>query len=133
MPQQDLVDLRVMVNGQPLKEYLELETVDEGHERTKYIEVTAGQQFQVKIEWKTGFKLRWAENLHYKVYIDDNDFHTFDAKPSKQITHHKGGLGKPFSLTFPGIRLKNKVTGEWERRPPVFGALGISESNDPFL
>jgi hypothetical protein len=47
MPEQDLVGVRVMVNGQPLKEYLELETVDKGHERTKYVEVTAGQQFQV--------------------------------------------------------------------------------------
>jgi hypothetical protein len=58
MPEQDLIDVRFIVDGQPLQEYCEPEASDEGTERLRYVEITAGQEFSVQVTWSAGFTLQ---------------------------------------------------------------------------
>lgn len=69
MPEQDLIDVRVLVDDQPLQVYREPETTDEGTDRVICIEITAGQEFGVQVTWSVGFNLHWADALYCKMWL----------------------------------------------------------------
>lgn len=128
MPSQGLVDVRVIVGGRPLEEYLEPGTVDEGHTQSRYVEITAGQQFSVRFKWQAGFDLMWADGLYYKLLIDDSNLNHYRFTPKKDVTHDHGKLIVATVQNREDTSFKNEITGKWENCPFVFGAPGISES-----
>ena len=127
MPAQDLIDVRINVDGKPLQEYMEPEATGEGNKRVRYVEVKAGQEFSVQITWKAGFELMWTEALTVEVCIDDINFKIWKALEKKDIQHRRGRLLHDEYMFMQSVHLKNDITGTWERCPYTFGVLGISE------
>lgn len=123
MPEQDLIDVRVLVDGQPLEEHRESEATEEGIQRIRYVEVKAGQEFAIQICWKTGFDLNWAEALSYIFWVDKLPFCAYVQEERKDIHHRRGTLIKDVSETGRMVSLKNEIAGEWERFPYTFGVL----------
>jgi hypothetical protein len=123
MPEQDLIDVRFIVDGQPLQEYCEPEASDEGTERLRYVEITAGQEFSVQVTWSR------ADALYCQTSVDTNDFHTYRAAYKKDIFHLLGTLTVDHLECMSGNNFKNELTREWEYCPWVIGPLGISEPN----
>jgi hypothetical protein len=127
MPEQDLIDVRVLVDGQPLQEYREPEATDEGPDRVRYVEVKAGQEFGIQITWKAGFDLKWTDALAYRLYVDDHNFFSYGAKEKRSIPHRRGTLVNDVLQVDESISFKNDVTGEWGICAYAFGVLGMSE------
>jgi hypothetical protein len=127
MPAQDLIDVRIIVDGQPLQEYMEPEAIDEGSKRVRYVEVKAGQEFAVQVTWKAGFDFMWTEALTCRLWIDDLDFCTGDELEKRNIRHRHGKLLCDVSKITKVLMLKNDITAEWESCPYTFGVLGMSE------
>lgn len=71
MPQHDLVDVRVLVNGQALHEYpvLESDKVQQD-EKACYIEASNDQCFEVSVRWLPGFDLKHATTLMSLLDLD---------------------------------------------------------------
>lgn len=127
MPAQNLIDVRIIVDGQPLQEYMEPEATDEGNKRVRYVEVKAGQEFAVQVTWMAGFELMWTEALFFKVEIDDMELYTWDSLEKWEMRHLRGTLLHDHFATLDGVMLKNETTAKWEDCPYTFGVLGISE------
>lgn len=129
MPQKDFIDVRILVDGQPLREYPDPDhNTDAEYKFSRYIEVKAGQKFAVQVTWLQGFRLKFAPFLYYELYFDDDDeYFIFNPFPGKLQNHRKGVLTKEVKDLIPFYGAKGKH-GSWEQHPLVFGALGISES-----
>jgi hypothetical protein len=127
MPAQNLIDVRIIVDGQPLQEYMEPEAIDEGNERVRYVEVKAGQEFSVQVTRMAGFELMWTEALRFTVEIDDLDFYSWAQIEKKDMRHRRGVILHDHFNTVDSSRFKNDITAKWERCPYTFGVLGISE------
>ena len=127
MPAQNLIDVRMIVDGKPLQEYIEPEATDEGNKRVRYVEVKAGQEFAVEVTWKAGFDLMWTEALMVKVWIDDMDFSIGRPLEKRDMQHRRGTLLHDNYAFLGSVQLKNDITGVWEQCPYTFGVLGMSE------
>ena len=74
MPLQDYVDVRILVNGQPLPEYPDPEE-SENNDGAKvyYVEAIAGEAFIVRVRLLPGFRLNWAPYLCFRFRFDDEE------------------------------------------------------------
>lgn len=120
MPFNGFIDARVLVDGQPLQEYMDPDGID----NVRYVQATTGQRFTVEIRFLPGFKLQWAPYLHASLTFDDEEINWFRNLPTKGMAHRKGVLTKPESLQL-GCTAAKDDTGTWKRTFFVFGALGL--------
>ncbi|KAK5945004.1 hypothetical protein PMZ80_002207 [Knufia obscura] len=125
MPFNGFIDARVLVDGQPLQEYMDPDGID----NVRYVQATTGQRFTVEIRFLPGFKLQWAPYLHASLTFDDEEINWFRNLPTKGMAHRKGVLTKPESLQL-GCTAAKDDTGTWKRTFFVFGALGLAETED---
>lgn len=74
MPTQDYIDVRILVNGLALMEYLDpTGAPDREYCRDRYIEVKARQTFGVKVTLLPGFNFRFARHLLWEIDIGSQE------------------------------------------------------------
>lgn len=122
MPWKDFIETRIVVNGQPLKEYQDPDNDD----NVRYIQAIAGQTFMVEVTFLPGFNLRWAPYLYCEFWTDDADIFHYYRRPSQSVSHRKGVLSKELKIQYDGARFK-KDDGQWTTALLTFGALGIGK------
>jgi len=128
MPQVDLVDVRIVVDGQPLQEYPSPENVaaaDDGAS-LHFVEAVAGQEFSVKVTWLAGFETHEAPYLYYDLELDDREKGWYDACTYKKTQVHGGSLVQEVSSEL-GESMYKDHQGQWKVFFFSFGALDISE------
>jgi len=125
MPCEDYIDARIVVDGQPLKEYDD----PDGETHVRYVQAIAGQHFAVQVKFLPGFKLQWAPYLYFQFWIDDDPVHyRLDPAPTTAgMAHKRGVLLAAQSYEGAGTPIKDD-SGRWTRANFTFGALGIEES-----
>ena len=140
MPSQDSIDVRILVDGQPLQEYRDPETdLDDENLRTRYIEIKTGQKFAVRVKLLQGFELKYAKHVKSTVQIDDHaaELQGCSAEAVDMDTNPSGGghLCDDFIIVdnWGGQVIWNEDQGEWTAVKWTFGALGYSEmSRNPY-
>lgn len=137
MPSQSLVDVRIIVDGRPLKEYCDPDSdLDDENLRTRYVEVKAGQEFAVRVKLLQGFELRSAKYVESVFQIDNHrDVRPcyFDAAADMQLDHQNGGgtllTDRAVTHGWDSQTDWNEDYGEWTELKWTFGALGYSETS----
>ena len=135
MPSQASIDVRIFVEGQPLKEYRDPNTnSNDADVITRYIEVQAGQTFGVRVKLLQGFELRSAKFVTAILDIDSHHYQC-SSRPAEAAAMHLGQVGGGNLLTdhivdssWTGHTQWDEDCGEWTTVLWSFGALGYSES-----
>lgn len=133
MPSQASLDVRVVVDGRPLREYRDPETDLDGENlRTRYVEVKAGQKFGLRVKLLQGFDLRSAKFVKSVVQIDNHRNHQQRVVANRRNLH-LGPAGGGTILTdyvvhdnWDGQTDWDEDYGEWTKVKWAFGALGYS-------
>lgn len=135
MPSHDCVKVQVLVDGEPLEEYLEPrdpnddDSDDEEEDENKfirYVEATAGQRFSVQITWEPGFALKYAPHLYAELALDDEESFICTRLDCKTLSKRGGKLTKPYHASFEHTRTKD-FDGKWKRVDYTFGALSVGK------
>ncbi|KAJ9500418.1 hypothetical protein H2202_004213 [Exophiala xenobiotica] len=132
MPSKDFIDVRVLVDGQPLVEYHNPDG-EADHDLTRYVEVKAGQKFTIRMALMPGFEFRRAPLVHYRFRVDVNGCYTWNNVEYSECDTHKGTLGKAIERKFTRTPWKDESTGTWHNYEFEFGALGVGELIKPFM
>lgn len=71
MPVHDLVEVRILQNGQPLQEYpVPPDETTPSHENVRYIEATTGERFEILVRFLVGYRIENAANLVSTLSLD---------------------------------------------------------------
>ena len=133
MPSQASIDVRVIVNGRPVREYYDgAIDLDDEFLRTRYIEMKAGQEFGIRVKLLQGFEFKSAKFVEAVVKIDNHGAHRpCKAKAADMQLSRVGGgrLLTDFVVAddWNGQTKWNEGCGEWTRMKWAFGALGYSK------
>jgi hypothetical protein len=134
MPSKDFIDVRVLVDGQPLVEYRDPDGEAEHEQKlTRYVEVKAGQKFKVRVTFLPGFEFRFAPFVFYKLKIDNGNTFKFSTVDYSACVVHKGTLGKAIEQEFTSAHWRDGNTGMWYDYDYEFGALGVGEQSNPLF
>lgn len=126
MPNNDFIDVRVLVGNELLQEHDDPGgNGDKRGTAVRYVEATTGQEFAVQVKILPGFNLRHAPWLCSMLYIDNIDKAWQTAIPCKDLPHSRGVLLQEHTHLFRTTALKDQQ-GLWRIAPYTFGALGIS-------
>ncbi|KAK5457984.1 hypothetical protein LTS15_004063 [Exophiala xenobiotica] len=130
MPSKDFIDVRVLVDGQPLVEYHDPDGAAEHDQKlTRYIEVKIGQKFTIRMALMPGFEFRHAPLVHYRFRVDVNGYYIWNNVEYSECDTHKGTLGKAIERKFTRTPWKDESTGTWHNYEFEFGALGVGEES----
>ena len=129
MPSKDFIDVRVLVNGQPARAYSDANgSGDEFRTKIRYIEVEAGQNFEVEVTLLSGFTLMRAPHIYAELKIDDSTAAHYGYVDCRYLQHMRGALLNRTMLTqFVGTRIWDDGVGKWMSPRFEFGALGTSK------
>lgn len=129
MPVLDHIDVRVIVNGQPLQEYPDPDGEEAGEDQIlRYIEATVDQRFEIIIRWLPGFQLKKASNLVHFLRLDGQNWvppQPIECKNLPSVLKAE----KSFSYCNANINLGQ---GQFKRAFYTFGALALSMLSCPF-
>lgn len=129
MPSCEFVDVRIVVDDQPLPEYQDPEaTEDAGRHRRRFVEVKVGQRFEVQVSLQPGLTLQWAKHVGWECEIDHDPSYFFSSFSAESLKDCRGVLSQASSHECCINERRNEATGVWESCPLMFGALGICES-----
>lgn len=129
---QDFVDVRVHVDGQPLREYRVEGEDDTDQRKTRYIGVKVGQKIEVIVRVMKHFALMWAPYLYASLKIDDSKNSYWHTLESRDLAHKHGHLVDNHVRTFAEQYGWDDETGEWMSYEQRFGPLGTGmNSNHP--
>ncbi|KAK5326754.1 hypothetical protein LTR93_003617 [Exophiala xenobiotica] len=130
MPSKDFIDVRVLVDGQPLIEYIPPDGEAEHDQNlTRYVELKAGQKFSVRMALMPGFEFRHAPLVHSRFRVDVNGCYLLMNVEYSECDTHKGTLGKAIERKFACTPWKDESTGTWHNYEFEFGALGVGEES----
>lgn len=125
MPSHGHVDVRVLVDGQPLQEYLEPDDDNEDeNDQVRYIQAEANQRFAVQVTFEAGYAIHYAPFLIDELYIDDVPGCRYHDTETRVLEKRKGILKLPSTTLHDGIPAKD-TSGQWRRACYEFGALGL--------
>ncbi len=128
MPSKNFIDVRLLVDGQPLVEYHPPDGEAEPDQKlTRYVEVKAGQKFLIRVAFLPGFQFRFAPFVYYKFQVDDDDSFLFKTVGYSACDVHKGTLVKAVEREWVSTPWKDESTGTWHDYEYEFGALGLGE------
>ena len=65
------VEVNIVVNKKPLKEYQDSDVEEEHRTVTRYVEAVSNQVFEIHMTIEKGFKFR-GNCLTFKIYVDGN-------------------------------------------------------------
>lgn len=125
MPSQDLIDVRIVVDGAPLCELPDVAAPQDERVQTRYVEVKTGQTFSVEVELQEGFEFHTASYVHVSVYFD------YNKDPERKAAGYDGIgiiLQRPHVIEFSDMRFKDQETGKWYSSAFKFGDLALGES-----
>lgn len=94
---------------------------------TRYVEVEAGQKFQIRMAFLPGFQFRFAAFVYYKFQVDDDDSFLFKTVGYSACDVHGGTLVKAVEREWVSTPWKDESTGTWHDYEYEFGALGLGE------
>ncbi|KAK5271219.1 hypothetical protein LTR96_003043 [Exophiala xenobiotica] len=130
MPSKDFIDVRVLVDGQPLVEYHNPDgEVEHDQKLTRYVEVKGGQKFSVRMALMPGFEFRHAPLVHSRFRVDVNGCYTLMNVEYSECDTYKGTLGKALERKFVCTPWKDESPGTWHNYEFEFGALGVGEES----
>lgn len=130
MPEQNLIDVRILVNGQSLQEFPDTDGQYTGNENVVcYVQAETGQAFEVQVKWLSGYSLRHAPFLRAELKVDGHDTIACYSIKATKLRLKKGSLSKDFKKTFASVIAKNELE-QWKRYTFTFGALGLSTNSD---
>lgn len=130
MPSQNFINVRIIVDGSPLREYRDPEARgDETRTLTRYVEAKTGQAFSVQVSFQPGFDFQSALYVYHDFCIDDLPVDYYTETPKRGSSHRRGFLRNKIEYLFDRASFKDDSTGEWKSLSFVFGALGMSRSN----
>jgi hypothetical protein len=109
---QDLIDVRFCLDGLPAPEYADPNDLGTGHRVTRYIEVVAGQCFNINVRVLQNFSLRFAPELYAKLEVDNQETFMYSHLSCKGLKHSRGRLQQEPFLD--------------ERRGMIFADIGQS-------
>lgn len=133
MPTHDFVDVRVIVNGQPLQEYLEPEDEEAGENQlVRYIEAAVDQHFEVSIRWLPGFQLKNALNLVHFLTMDGQFWVPHQPVECKGLLSSNTALNTEASYSYKSASL-DLGQGQIKKVSFTFGALDIGMLSYPLL
>lgn len=127
---QDFIDVRVRVDGRPLREYQVEGDGDTDHRKARYIEVKVDERFEVVVRVMEGFALKWAPYLHAFVLIDDFEHYHLKTLESQALAQSRGYLVDDFVMRFAEQWGWDDEYGEWVAYEQRFGPLGIGMTSD---
>lgn len=131
MPSQGFIDVRVLVDDQPLLEYFDPDSeVSDDHQVTRYVEVRAGQKFRVEVTLLPGFHFQRANYVKATLKIDHQRDHQFSCWSYQDVKGRRGEVQDSQTTNYGGVRCRSPTTGRWFMADYEFGALGISK---PFI
>ncbi|EXJ80328.1 hypothetical protein A1O1_08472 [Capronia coronata CBS 617.96] len=127
MPCQDLMDVRVLVDGKPLQEYLDPDgPADTSHQQTRYIEVKAGQKFSLEVTLLPGFEFYNGRGVFANLRVDNGEWKGRYVK-SSLARGSREKLLHPRCIGFTQQLCKDEDTGLWHMYDRVFGAFGTND------
>ena len=127
MPLQDLIDVRVIVDGKEAIEYKDPDAVDGDKRCVRYIETMPGQQFSIKVEWLAGFRLLKADALSCAVLMGNVDLADHNRLVIGSMNQSRGILTEPAILDFTDTILKDPETGGLAACGWAFEGVELSE------
>jgi hypothetical protein len=124
---QDLIDVRFCLDGLPAPEYADPNDLGTGHRVTRYIEVVAGQCFNINVRVLQNFSLRFAPELYVKLEVDNQETYMYSHLSCKGLKHSRGRLQQDHFITaFLGRKAWDDLRGRWTEYKYQVGALGLS-------
>ena len=127
MPVQDLIDVRVIVDGEEAIEYEDPDAFDEDNTCVRYIETKPGQKFSICIEWLPGFRIRWADALYCSVDLGDGAGHPQSWLTTRQLEHDRGTLTEQAILYISSSIHEDLKTGRHNRYEWAFEGIELSK------
>lgn len=126
MPQVDLVDVRIMVDDQPLQEYPcpDDEAAAEDGATVHFVEAVPGQRFRVKVTWLAGFRTSQAPYLRCELQLDENKRRQVLRCNDLQV--QEGILTQEAYVEFGTSKYKDDQ-GQWKQCFYSFGPLGLGK------
>ena len=112
MPVQDLIDVRVIVDGEEAIEYEDPDAVDGDKRCVRYVETMPGQQFSINVTWLVGFKICWADALYCLVRKGDEAWKQSSWRNARELKHNQGTLTEPATISLSASILKDPETGK---------------------
>lgn len=132
MPSQDSIDVRIIVDGKPLKEYEDQNVnLDDERLRTRYVEVKVGQKFGVRVKLLQGFELKYTKEIFCSLQIDNHDDERqCFGQDTSHMKNRRGQLQQDYTLRecWTGHTTWDESHGEWMEMDWEFGALGTSKN-----
>ena len=132
MPTVDNIDVRILVENQPLWEYQEPNgDTEDSHRKVRYIESVAGQKFRVRLRLLPDFDLvrmqiRWFTT---QIHFDGDEFATLSAFNVEGLEHRNDYLLTAKVVADVGlVTFRDDALGDWEVCALEFGALGTSKT-----
>lgn len=127
MPIQDLIQVRVFVDGEEAIEYEDPDGVDEDNKCVRYIETRPGQKFSVYIVWLPGFRIRWADALYCLVDKNDGTGPDHNWFTARELWHDHGTLTKPALQEFSFSVHDDPTTGRCNLYEWAFEGVELSK------
>ena len=112
MPTQELIQVRVFVDGEEVTEYEDPSAIDEDNKYVRYIETRPGQKFSIKVTWLTGFRIRWADGLYCRVQKGDEYWYDHEWLTAGELLHNNGALTHPASIEISKSLFKDPKTSK---------------------
>ena len=131
MPTVDNIDVRILVDNQPLREYQAPNgDTDDTHQKVRYIESVAGQKFRVRFRLLPDFdlvnrRIRWFTT---ELRIDDGKNVRRSSYHVEALEHRNGYLLTTKVYECGGAICWDDDLGDWEGYDFEFGALGTSKT-----
>jgi hypothetical protein len=122
MPIQDLIQVRVFVDGEEAMEYEDPDAVNGENTCVRYIETRPGQKFSIYIELLPGFRICWADALYCLV-----DERAQDWLIARDLEHDHGTLTKRATLSFSSSVRKDPTTGRHNRYEWAFEVIELGK------
>ena len=123
--------MRIRVGNEELSaadEYVDPdEDNSDSREMTRYIEMNAGQRFEVDVTLEPGFTFRHAPYVHITVQIDQSIGRVW-VVGYKETSAIGGQVQVPSKITCSSVGIMDEKTGAWFEHTFEFGALGVSKS-----
>jgi len=125
MPEHELVEACVLVDGQPLKEFALPDDEGTDGEIVRYIEAMAGKRYEVRVTARVGWRIEGAEYIRFGVNLDGTHeiWHVYRHQSSNPTS---GVLLKQRDHVFDHEKVK-KGMHEWKKALFEFSALRISK------
>lgn len=131
---QEHIEVRIVSEGHPL---VELDEPDKlmvpPNSQVKFVEVSTGAEFSVRIQLWPGFNFYDADALYYEIYIDDIDFRHLGEINKRDVHQIDGKVRTHHTKLRASTFFHNAQDGGSELGNFQFGVLSMGKNLDQVL